>query len=199
MNQSNYARNLPFMDRIVDSLYTQNGLKNFSLQTAPSGNAKSTTIGNANSILYGMDNYVNDVPQQSFHRTQKCNIRNNIKIMISIYSKIPVEISHKEEQQQHEQMPSNNFCKPWQNDSTLTNSLHHGKEPSADKRIQGTSEIDINCKLYKIKIMRPWKYNFTKTSGDKLCEVETPKGRKKTQPWQVLADTKIAKNQQSMT
>ena len=30
-------------------------------------------------------------------------------------------------QQQHEHMPSNSFCKPWQNDSTFTNSLHHGK------------------------------------------------------------------------
>ena len=43
-------------------------------------------------------------------------------------------------------MPSNSFCQPWQKNSTLTNSLHHGKEPSADKRIQGTIKIAINCK-----------------------------------------------------
>ena len=93
-----------------------------------------------------MDNYVNDVSQQSFHSTEKCNIRNNIKIRISIDSKIPVEIS--QEQEQHGHMPSNSFCQPWQNDRTLTNFLHHGKETSADKRIQGTSDININCKPF---------------------------------------------------
>ena len=174
-SQSTYARNLPFIDPMVDSLYSQNRLNNFSLQTAPSGNAKTTTIGNANSILYGMDNYVNDVSQQSFHSTEKCNIRNNIKIRISIDSKIPVEIS--QEQEQHGHMPSNSFCQPWQNYSTVTNSLHHGKETSADKRIQRTSEININCKPYKIKIMRQGQYSFTKTGDDKLPEVETPKER----------------------
>ena len=35
-------------------------------------------------------------------------------------------------QQQHEHMTWNSFWNPWQNDSTLTNSLHHGKEPSVD-------------------------------------------------------------------
>ena len=38
--------------------------------------------------------------------------------IISKDSKIPVEIFS---QQQHEEMPSNIFCNPWQNDSTLTN------------------------------------------------------------------------------
>ena len=89
---------------MVDSLYSKNVLRKFSLKTPPSGNAKSTTIGNANSIVYGMDNYVNDVPQQGFDSTEECNIGKNIKIRISIDSKIPVEISHK--QDQHEHMPS---------------------------------------------------------------------------------------------
>ena len=69
-NQSTYSRNLPFMDPMMDSLYSENIMRNDSVQPAPSGNAKSTTAGNANSILYGMDNYVNDVPQQTFHSTQ---------------------------------------------------------------------------------------------------------------------------------
>ena len=50
---------------MMDSLYSENIMRNDSVQPAPSGNAKSTTAGNANSILYGMDNYVNDVPQQT--------------------------------------------------------------------------------------------------------------------------------------
>ena len=108
-----------------------------------------------------MDNYGNDVPQQSFHSTEECNIGNNIKIRISIDSKIPVEIS--QEQEQHGNMPSNSFCKPWQNDSTLTNSLHHGKDPSTDdKAIPVTSDIGINCKPYKINMKRRGKYSFTK-------------------------------------
>ena len=41
-----------------------------------------------------MDNYVNDVPQQTFHSTEECNIGKKIKIRISTDSKIPVEISH---------------------------------------------------------------------------------------------------------
>ena len=57
-------------------------MNNFSIQTPPSGNAKSTTIGNINRILYGMDNYMNDVPQQRFHSTEKFNTGNNIKIGI---------------------------------------------------------------------------------------------------------------------
>ena len=120
----------PFMDSMMDNLFSENVMRNFSLQPAASGNPTSTTIGNANSILYGMDNYVNDAPHQGFHSTEECNIGNNIKIRISIDSKIPVEIS--QEQEQHAYMPSNS--KPWQNDSTLTNSLHHGKDPSTDKR-----------------------------------------------------------------
>ena len=76
-------------------------------------------------------------------------------------------------------MPSNSFCKPWQDESTLTNSLHHGKHPSTDdKGMQGTSEIGINCKPYKINMKRHGKYSFTKTGDDKLPEVETPKERK---------------------
>ena len=167
----------PFMDPMMDNLYSENVMRNFCLQPAPSGNPTSTIFGNANSILYGMDNYGNDVPHQTFHSTEECNIGNNIKIRISIDSKIPVEIS--QEQEQHAHMASNSFCKPWQNDSTLTNSLHHGKDPSPDdKGIRGTSEIGINCKPYKINMKRHGKYSFTKTSDDKLPEVEKPKERK---------------------
>ena len=167
----------PFMDSVMDNLFSENVMRNISLQPAPSGNPTSTTIGNANSILYGMDNYVNDVPQQGFHSTEECNIGNNIKIRISIDSKIPVEIS--QEQEQHEHMASNRFCKPWQNDSTLTNSLNHGKDPSTDnRRMPGTSEIGINCKPYKINMKRHGKYSFTKAGDDKLPEVATPKERK---------------------
>ena len=167
----------PFMDSMMDNLYNENVMRNFSVQPPPSGNPTSTIFANANSILYGMDNYVNDVPQQSFHSTEECNIGNNIKIRISIDSKIPVEIS--QEQEQHGHMSSNSFCKPWQNDSTLTNSLHHGKDPSTDdKGIRGTSEIGINCKPYKVNMNRHGKYSFTKTGDDKLPEVETPKKRR---------------------
>ena len=167
----------PFMDSMMDNLYSENVMRNFSVQPAPSGNPTSSIFGNANSILYGIDNYVNDVPQQSFHSTEECNIGNNIKIRISIDSKIPVEIS--QEQEQHGHMPSNSFCKPWQNDSTITNSLHHGKDPSTDdKGIRGTSEIGINCKPYKVNMNRHGKYSFTKTGDDKLPEVETPKKRR---------------------
>ena len=171
VNEANFA----FMDPMMDNLYSENIMRNFSVQPAPSGNPTSSIFGNANSILYGMDNYVNDVPQQSFHSTEECNIGNNIKIRISIDSKIPVKIS--QEQEQH--MPSNSFCKPWQNDSTLTNSLHHGKDPSTDdKGIRGTSEIGINCKPYTINMKRHGKYSFTKTGDDKLPEVETLKKRR---------------------
>ena len=167
----------PFMDSMMDNLYSENVMRNFSLQPAPSGNMTSTIFGNANNVLYGMDNYVNDVPQQGFHSTEECHIGNNIKIKISIESKIPVEIS--QEQEQHGHMPSNSFCKPWQNDSTLTNSLHHGKDPSTDDiGIRGTSEIGINCKPYKVNMNRHGKYSFTKTGDDKLPEVETPKKRR---------------------
>ena len=168
----------PFMDPMMDNLYSKNIIRNFSFQPAPSGNTTTSIFGNANSILYGMDDDGKDVPQQSFHSTEECNIGNNIKIRISIDSKIPVEIS--QEQEQHEHMLSNSFGKPWQNDSTLTNSLHDGKDPSTDKIIQGTSEIGINCKPYKINMKRHAKYSFTKTSDDKLPEVETPEERKKT-------------------
>ena len=167
----------PFMDPMMDNLYSENVMRNFSVQPAPSGNPTSTIFGNANSILYGMDNYANDVPHQSFHSTEECNIGNNIKIRISIDSKIPVEIS--QEQEQHGHMPSKSLCKPWQNDSTLTNSLHHAKDPSRDdKGIPITSDIGINCKPYKINMKRHGKYTFTKTGDDKLPEVETPKERK---------------------
>ena len=167
----------PFMDSMMDNLFSENVMRNFSLQPAPSGNPTSTVFGNANNVLYGMDNYVNDVPHQGFHSTEECNIGNNIKIRISIDSKIPVEIS--QEQEKHEHMASNSFCKPWQNDSTLTNSLHHGKDPSTDnRRMPGTSEIGINCKPYKINMKRHGKYSFTKTGDDKLPQVETPKERK---------------------
>ena len=152
---------------MIDNLYSENVMRTFSVQPAPSGNPTSTIFGNANSILYGMDNYVNDVPQQGFHSTEECNIGNNIKIRISIDSKIPVENS--QEQDQHEHMPSNSFCKPWQNYSTLTNSLLHGKDPSTDdKGIRKTSEIGINCKPYKINMKRHGKYSFTKISDHKL-------------------------------
>ena len=82
----------PFMDPMMDNLYSENVMMNFSLQAAPSANATSTIFGNADSILYGMDNYGNDVPQQTFHSTEEFNSGNNIKIRISIDSKIPVEI-----------------------------------------------------------------------------------------------------------
>ena len=62
----------PFMDPMMDNLYSENVMRNFSVQPAPSGNPTSSIFGNANSILYGMDNYVNDVPQQSF--TQQKNV-----------------------------------------------------------------------------------------------------------------------------
>ena len=60
----------PFMDSMMDNLFSENVMRNFSLQPAPSGNTTSTIFGNANSILYGMDNYVSDVPQQRFHSTE---------------------------------------------------------------------------------------------------------------------------------
>ena len=97
----------PFMDPMMDNLYNENVIRNFSLQPAPSGNPTSTIFGNANRILYGMDKYVNNVPQQTFPSTEECNIGNNIKIRISIDSKIPVEIS--QEQEQHGHMPTNSF------------------------------------------------------------------------------------------
>ena len=50
----------PFMDPMIDNLYSENVISNFSVQPAPSGNLTSTTIGNANSIFYGINNYVND-------------------------------------------------------------------------------------------------------------------------------------------
>ena len=70
IKQSTYPQNVPFIDPIVDSVYSKNVLRDYSVETLPSGNAKSTTTGNANSILYGVDNYVNDVPQQGFHSTE---------------------------------------------------------------------------------------------------------------------------------
>ena len=70
IKQSTYPQNVPFIDPIVDSVYSKNVLRDYSVETLPSGNTKSTTTGNANSILYGMDNYVNDVPQQGFHSTE---------------------------------------------------------------------------------------------------------------------------------
>ena len=96
------------MAPMMDSLYSENIMRNDSVQPASSGNVNSTTVWNANSILYGMDNYGNDVPQESFHSTEECNIGNNIKIRISIDSKIPVEIS--QEQEQHRHMPSKSLC-----------------------------------------------------------------------------------------
>ena len=77
--QSIYPPNLPFIDPMVDSVYSKNVLRIYSVETVPSGNAKSITIGNANNVLYGMDNYVNDLPHQGFHSTEECNIGNNIK------------------------------------------------------------------------------------------------------------------------
>ena len=57
VNEANFA----FMDSMMDNLYSENVMRNFSVRPTPSTNLTSTTIGNANSILYGMDNYVNDV------------------------------------------------------------------------------------------------------------------------------------------
>ena len=72
----------PFMDPMMDNLYSENVMRNFSLQPAPSANATTIIFGNADSILYGMDNYGNDVPQQTFHSTEEFNSGNNIKIRI---------------------------------------------------------------------------------------------------------------------
>ena len=85
----------PFIDSMMDNLFSKNVMRNFSLQPAASGNPTSTTIGNANSILYGMDNYVNDVPQETFHSRVKFNIGK--KKRISKDSKIPVEISQEQD------------------------------------------------------------------------------------------------------
>ena len=60
----------PFMDPMMDNIYSKNIMRNFSVPPAPSGNPTSTIFGNANSILYAMDYYVNDVPQQRFHSTE---------------------------------------------------------------------------------------------------------------------------------
>ena len=51
----------PFMDPMMDNLYTENVMRNFSLQPAASANPTSTILWNANSILYDIDNYVHDV------------------------------------------------------------------------------------------------------------------------------------------
>ena len=61
---------------MMDNLYSENVMRNFSLQPAPSGNVTSTTIGNTNSIFYVMDNYVNDVSKQTSHLRKNFNIGN---------------------------------------------------------------------------------------------------------------------------
>ena len=66
----------PLMDPMMENLYSENVMRNFYLQPAPSGNITSTTIGNANSIFYGMDNYVNDVSKQTFHSREDFNNEN---------------------------------------------------------------------------------------------------------------------------
>ena len=55
MNQATDARNVPFINPILDTVYSKNVLRNYSFETVPHGNAKSTKIGNANFMLYGMD------------------------------------------------------------------------------------------------------------------------------------------------
>ena len=55
MNQITDPRNVPFMNAILDTVYSKNVLRNYSFETVPYGNAKSTTMGNANFMLYGMD------------------------------------------------------------------------------------------------------------------------------------------------
>ena len=67
----------PFMDSMMDNLYSEKVMRNFSLQPPPSGNATSTIFGNANSVLYSVDNYVNDVLQETFHSREKFNIGKN--------------------------------------------------------------------------------------------------------------------------
>ena len=64
------------MDPMMDNLFRENVIRNFYVQPAASGNPTSTTISNANSILYGMDNYVNDVSKQTFHWREQINIGN---------------------------------------------------------------------------------------------------------------------------
>ena len=66
----------PFMDPMMDNLLSENVMRNFSVQPAPSGNITSTTIANVNSIFYGMDNYVNDVSKQTFHSREDFNNEN---------------------------------------------------------------------------------------------------------------------------
>ena len=41
----------------IEPRYSENVMRNFSLQPAPSGNPTSSIFRNANSILYDMDNY----------------------------------------------------------------------------------------------------------------------------------------------
>ena len=127
LNDANFA----FIDPMVDSVYSKNVLRNYSVETTTIRKCwKSTTIVNANSILYGMDNYVNDVSQQIFHSTEECNIGNNIKIRISIgQQNTSRNFLRNNSNMQHEYDISHlNFCKPWQNDRTLPNSTHHGKQ-----------------------------------------------------------------------
>ena len=76
--QSTYPPNVPFIDPMVDSVYSKMYWENNPLKLYHP-EMQSTTIGNANNILYGMDNYLNDVPHQGFYSTEECNIGINMK------------------------------------------------------------------------------------------------------------------------
>ena len=169
--------NLPFMDPTMDNNYTDTVMRGYSNQYGHSGNATISTISNANSILYGIENYGNDGWEPNFPSTEDDNIGNKIKIRISIDSKLPVEILNGKEEQQYQSMSSNSLWKSWENETTFTNSQHDAQHTNMDaKKSQQTSDIGINCKLYKIKSARHGKYSFAKTGDDKVDEAETPKG-----------------------
>ena len=111
--------NIPFMDPIMDNNYTDSVMRGYSNQYGHSGNATISTISNANSILYGMENYGNDGWQPNFPSTEDDNIGNKIKIKISIDSKLPVEILNEKEEQQHQSMYSNSLWKSSENENDV--------------------------------------------------------------------------------
>ena len=130
----------PFMDSMMDNLFSENVMRNYSVEPAASGNPTSTVFGNANSVLYGMDNYVNDVPQETFHSREKFNIGK--KKRISIDSKIPVDIFLRNKTNMH-------ICHQTVSPGKMTAHLqiHYIMEkihPQMIEGIPGTSEIGIN-------------------------------------------------------
>ena len=55
MNKATDRQNVPFINPILHTVYSKNLLRKYSFENVPYGNAKSTKIGNANFMLYGMD------------------------------------------------------------------------------------------------------------------------------------------------